>query len=114
MRLSLISLVLSVLSLLGARAQTSLPGVIHTGPQQSFHVQGVVVDVKHQCVYYSFTTSLLKTDLQGNVIGSVQIYADGKMTGEYELKAAESAEYAEVSEEQEKSIWEKISDFIFG
>ena len=97
MRLSFISLVLSVLSLLGARAQTSLPGVIHTGPQQSFHVQGVVVDVKHQCVYYSFTTSLLKTDLQGNVIGSVEGLtghlgcltmnpADGKIYGSLEYK----------------------------
>ncbi|MFT4094047.1 MAG: hypothetical protein QM640_10435 [Niabella sp.] len=36
-----------------------------------FHVQGVVVDSKHNCAYFSFTTSLIKTNLKGAVIGSV-------------------------------------------
>ena len=35
------------------------------------HVQGVAVDVKNKCVYFSFTTSLIKTDYEGNVLGSV-------------------------------------------
>ena len=35
------------------------------------HVQGVAVDVKNKCVYFSFTTSLIKTDYQGNLLGSV-------------------------------------------
>ncbi|MCF3109257.1 hypothetical protein LL912_10745 [Niabella sp. CC-SYL272] len=37
----------------------------------NFHVQGVVVDVKRGYAYFSFTTKLVKTDLKGRVIGSV-------------------------------------------
>ncbi|MCD2423102.1 hypothetical protein LQ567_10035 [Niabella pedocola] len=37
----------------------------------NFHVQGVVVDIKRGYVYFSFTTSLVKTNLKGEVIGSV-------------------------------------------
>src|SRR5690606_24419866 len=36
-----------------------------------FHVQGVVVDVKRGYAYFSFTTSLVKTNLKGEIIGSV-------------------------------------------
>ena len=36
-----------------------------------FHVQGVVVDTQRGYVYFSFTTSLIKTDLQGEIIGSI-------------------------------------------
>ncbi len=35
------------------------------------HVQGVAVDVKNKCVYFSFTTSLIKTDYEGRLLGSV-------------------------------------------
>lgn len=35
-----------------------------------FHVQGIAVDEVRGFVYFSFTTSLVKTDMQGNVIGS--------------------------------------------
>ncbi|MBZ4188141.1 hypothetical protein [Niabella beijingensis] len=37
----------------------------------NFHVQGVAVDIKRGYVYFSFTTSLVKTNLQGEIIGSV-------------------------------------------
>ncbi|MGJ7032269.1 hypothetical protein [Niabella hirudinis] len=37
----------------------------------AFHVQGAVVDVKRGVAYFSFTTSLVKTNLKGDVIGSV-------------------------------------------
>lgn len=37
----------------------------------NFHVQGVVVDTKRGYAYFSFTTSLVKTNLKGEVIGSV-------------------------------------------
>jgi hypothetical protein len=36
------------------------------------HVQGVAVDVKNKCVYFSFTTYLIKTDYEGNLLGSVE------------------------------------------
>ena len=54
---------------------SSLPRQLYW-EEGAFHVQGVVVDVKRGFVYYSFTTSLIKTDLSGRFIGSV----DG-MTG---------------------------------
>ena len=38
----------------------------------NFHVQGVVVDVKRGYAYFSFTTSLVKTNLKGELIGSVE------------------------------------------
>lgn len=92
-----ITLLAAVASVIGASAQTTLPGVIRSGLQDKFHVQGVVVDLKDSCVYYSFTTSLLKTDLHGRVIGSVegltghlgclaQNPADGKIYGSLEYK----------------------------
>ncbi len=36
------------------------------------HIQGIAIDTKREYIYHSFTTSLLKTDLKGNVIGSVK------------------------------------------
>lgn len=48
-----------------------LPRAINIAPQDKFHVQGVAVDMKHKVVYLSFTSSLIKTDFQGNIIGSV-------------------------------------------
>ena len=35
------------------------------------HVQGIAIDKKREYMYFSFTTSLVKTDLQGNIVGSV-------------------------------------------
>ena len=35
------------------------------------HCQGLAVDEKNGYVYYSFTTLLVKTDLEGNLIGTV-------------------------------------------
>ncbi len=36
------------------------------------HVQGIAIDKKKEYMYFSFTTSLIKTDLKGNIIGSVK------------------------------------------
>lgn len=35
-------------------------------------MQGIAVDLKNGYMYFSFTTELLKTDLQGKLIGSVK------------------------------------------
>ncbi|HRQ49088.1 MAG TPA: hypothetical protein PLR74_01035, partial [Agriterribacter sp.] len=37
----------------------------------NFHVQGVAVDTQRGYTYFSFTTSLVKTNLKGEIIGSV-------------------------------------------
>lgn len=49
-----------------------LPNKIISGFWKEGHVQGIAVDTDRGHVYYSFTTILLKTDLQGNPIGSVR------------------------------------------
>ena len=49
-----------------------LPESIYSGAYKSgAHVQGIAFDVERGYVYYSFTTMLLKTDIQGNPVGSV-------------------------------------------
>lgn len=75
----------------------SLPATVFSGYQGKHHVQGVVVDVEKGCVYFSFTTRLIKTDLQGNLIGSVEGFTghlgcltlnpvDGRIYGSIEYK----------------------------
>jgi len=49
----------------------SLPKKIFSGYWKGGHCQGIAVDTKHEYIYYSFTTELVKTDLQGNVVGTV-------------------------------------------
>ena len=49
-----------------------LPKNIYSGKYKEGHVQGIAVDTERGFVYYSFTTILLKTDLEGNPIGSVE------------------------------------------
>lgn len=73
-----IRLILSLLSLsffvsLAAREidYEKLPSTINIAPQDKFHVQGVAVDCENKVIYLSFTSSLIKTDFQGNIIGSV-------------------------------------------
>lgn len=48
-----------------------LPKRVFSGHWQTGHVQGIAVDTQKKYMYFSFTTCLVKTDLQGNVIGSV-------------------------------------------
>ena len=50
---------------------TALPKTIDSGTYKAGHCQGIAVDVKKGFIYYSFTTMLIKTDLDGNFIGSV-------------------------------------------
>lgn len=47
------------------------PKTIKSGPFKTGHIQGIAVDTEKGYVYYSYTTILIKTDLQGNIIGSV-------------------------------------------
>ncbi len=58
-----------------AKAQVAagnLPRRIYVeNTDKSSHVQGVAVDVKRGYAYFSFTTKLIKTDLKGNILGSV-------------------------------------------
>ena len=48
----------------------SYPDVIHINGGR-LHVQGIALDQKEDCMYCSFTSAFYKTDLQGNIIGSI-------------------------------------------
>lgn len=61
------------------------------------HVQGICVDARREYMYFSFTTCLVKTDMKGNLVGSVTglaghlgciayNYEDGKVYGSLEFK----------------------------
>ena len=48
----------------------SLPKNIYSGAYRSGHCQGIAVDLEKGFVYYSFTTLLVKTDMDGRFVGS--------------------------------------------
>ena len=74
-----------------------LPSSIFSGYHGACHCQGIAVDTVKGYIYYSFTTKLIKSDLSGNVIGSVEglighlgcidfCEADGRVYGSLEYK----------------------------
>lgn len=74
-----------------------LPLEIFSGYFHGGHCQGIAVDTARKFIYYSFTTELVKTDLNGRLIGSVTgllghlgcidfCDADGRVYGSLEYK----------------------------
>ncbi len=49
-----------------------LPRKLFSGDFTEGHVQGIAIDLENRHAYYSFTTLLVKTDFEGNLIGSVK------------------------------------------
>ena len=49
----------------------NLPKVIRTGVYRGGHIQGIAIDKERKYIYCSFTTELVKLDMNGNEIGSV-------------------------------------------
>lgn len=79
------------------QAEANYPLVIDSGAWKSGHVQGVAVNRKSGHVYFSFTNVLVKTDLQGKVLGTMGGFtghlgdldfneADGRVYGSLEYK----------------------------
>lgn len=77
---------------------TALPRSIPSGLWAYGHCQGIAIDSKRETMYFSFTTALIKTDLQGRLIGSVTGLLghlgcidfndeDGKLYGSLEYKS---------------------------
>lgn len=73
------------------------PKKIFSGYWGNLHCQGIAVDEKNGYIYYSFTTKLIKSDLNGNIVGSVDGIighlgcidfnkTDGKVYGSLEFK----------------------------
>lgn len=56
---------------LAAQSGTSLPKTIYSKEWRAGHVQGIAVDTERKYIYYSFTTMLVKADMQGNIVGTV-------------------------------------------
>ena len=72
----LYSAVITLLLVLGtttsqAQRALSLKATINSGPFKAGHIQGVAIDTEHKYIYYSYTTMLIKTDMQGNIVGTV-------------------------------------------
>ena len=61
---------LFLLLLLAVGCQTTYPEVIHLEGGK-LHIQGIALDKKENCLYCSFTSAFYKSDLEGNIIGSV-------------------------------------------
>ncbi|MFG3707543.1 hypothetical protein ACGF7U_22845 [Micromonospora sp. NPDC047670] len=81
-----------------AVAPPNMPETVYGGAWPSGHVQGVAVDWSRGHVYWSFTNLLVKTDLDGKVIGTVTGLTghlgdldlnpeDGRVYGSLEYKA---------------------------
>jgi hypothetical protein len=93
------TLLATLFFLLPASAQrpAALQAEIASGPFKAGHIQGIAVDQKKGYIYYSYTTMLIKTDLQGRIVGSVTGLlghlgdldlneADGRVYGSLEYK----------------------------
>ena len=75
----------------------TFPHRVFSGCHGFCHCQGIAVDTEKGYIYYSFTTLLVKTDLNGNLIGTVDgltghlgcidfCEADGRVYGSLEYK----------------------------
>ena len=99
MKKSLFLLLGTILMTISAMAQSvpNLPKKLHTEGWRAGHVQGIAIDTKQEYVYISFTTMLVKLDMQGNVVGTVTGFLghlgcldfndkDGRVYGSLEYK----------------------------
>lgn len=66
----IIALILVLGTAFSAAAQT-LPTKFDVKIRTKFHVQGMAIDTTARCFYLSFTTSLVKTDYEGNVLAQI-------------------------------------------
>ncbi|WP_420111689.1 carbohydrate-binding protein [Pseudactinotalea sp.] len=91
----------SVVTMRGAETVGGYKLELTNGPWPTSHVQGIAVDPEQGYIYYSFTTLLVKTDLAGNIVGSVGGFTghlgdldfnaeDGRVYGSLEYKDAEA------------------------
>ncbi|GAB3921123.1 hypothetical protein [Mucilaginibacter myungsuensis] len=99
---------LGILLSFGVYAQPfNFPLNIPSGKQGQFHVQGVAIDKVNGFVYFSFTDKLVKTDRQGNLIGSVTGLT-GHL-GDIDLKVDENKIYGSL-EYKNDAIGKNISN----
>ena len=91
------ALIFGAATLQAATPLEQLPKQIFSGDWKAGHVQGIAVDTAREYIYFSFTTMLVKMDMQGNIVGSVTGLfghlgciefndADGRIYGSLEYK----------------------------
>lgn len=102
---AILAAVTALLAAAPATAQTTtpipspaqLPRTIDSGTFPAGHIQGIAVDTQRRYIYYSYTTMLVKADMQGRVVGTVTGLlghlgcldfndADGRLYGSLEYK----------------------------
>lgn len=60
----------AIITIISCTLQNNYPELIQINGRK-LHVQGLAFDHKEQCLYCSFTSEFYKTDLEGNIIGSI-------------------------------------------
>lgn len=84
-----------------SESPSTYPLTIDSGSWDAGHIQGIAIDEENGYIYHSFTEMLVKTDLDGNVIGTVEGFTghlgdldfnpeDGRVYGSLEYKDAEA------------------------
>lgn len=66
-----LSVVLALSAMIPAAGAQTLPTKFEVKIKAKDHVQGMAIDTAARCCYLSFTTSLVKTDYEGNVLASI-------------------------------------------
>jgi len=84
------------------------PAHISFGGQRQ-HVQGIAVDTLRHCIYFSFTTRLVKCDMDGNFIASID-RIPGHL-GDLTLDAARGILYASL-EQKDDQIGRGVADAL--
>ncbi len=69
--LLLVAVAVFCVNVVEAQSVAELPKELHTSGWKAGHVQGIAVDSQRKYVYLSFTTMLVKMDMQGNIVGTV-------------------------------------------
>ena len=64
------AIIAAIIAIMAPASAADLPeSILVTGQEQ--HVQGIAYDSGKNCMYMSFTSRFVKTDMQGNILASI-------------------------------------------
>src|SRR5690606_2357777 len=96
------------------------PTLIDAGNWPTSHIQGIAYDPVNKVMYHSFTTMLIKTDLDGNVLGTLEVWtghhgdlafaADALIYGTLEYKAQKAFYIAVIERDKITRSGQKLAD----
>ena len=81
---------------------------LNGGEWSAGHVQGIAVDRKKKRVYYSFTTLLVKTDFEGNVLGTLGGFT-GHL-GDLDFNEKDGRVYGSLEYKEQKAFYIAVID----